>query len=323
MRRTCLSLLVLSLAGLLAGAPATGLTTSMSDAAPTGSDVALAYDTATDVGGYLLSHGSAPEVAIGQTFWLADDLTLDAISLGFEGLTPVGGEQITLWIGVFPDADTVAPTHMLRGETGFLPHALEAGDPCYLTIDVADLVLTGGRQYGFLLFFEGGGNVNDNRAEIKHVGADLYSGGRAFQHTTADYEALPFDLVFYLHSTTEVAVGDALVLRGGRFAVTAAWRDYEGRTGNGWPISFADASGFFWFFDPENVELVVKVLDACGYTGTYWFYAGGLTDVELTLTVRDTWTGQERVYENDLGHPFTPVTDTLAFATCGASPPSP
>jgi hypothetical protein len=77
-------------------------------------------------------------------------------------------------------------------------------------------------------------------------------------------------------------------------------------------------SGEFWFFNPENTELVVKVLDACDLAGfnSFWVVAAGLTNVELTLTVTDTDSGQVREYENPPRNPFAPVLDTSAFETC-------
>ena len=75
-------------------------------------------------------------------------------------------------------------------------------------------------------------------------------------------------------------------------------------------------SGYFWFFDENNVEMVIKVLDGCGLNERYWVYAAGLTDVGVVLTVDDTETGQVNVYTNTLGEAFRPIQDTDAFATC-------
>ena len=36
-----------------------------------------------------------------------------------------------------------------------------------------------------------------------------------------------------------------------------------------------------WFFQAENVEAVVKVLNGCGINDRYWVFAGGLTDVKV------------------------------------------
>jgi hypothetical protein len=82
-------------------------------------------------------------------------------------------------------------------------------------------------------------------------------------------------------------------------------------------LPFNGESGTFWFFDPNNLELSVKVLDACGTSfDSFWVFAAGLTNVEVELIVTDTESGQVRVYGNDLGQDFAPILDTAAFYTC-------
>ncbi len=111
-----------------------------------------------------------------------------------------------------------------------------------------------------------------------------------------------------------------LCLLGDRFRVEATWRDFAGETGSGQGSELTDETGTFWFFDPANVELVVKVLDGCATPlDSFWVFAGGLTDVEVELTVTDTVTGQSKIYSNALGSGFEPIRDTAAFATCPAS----
>ena len=72
-------------------------------------------------------------------------------------------------------------------------------------------------------------------------------------------------------------------------------------------------SGYFWFFDSTNVELIVKVLNGCSANGYYWVFSGGLTNVGVTITVTDTQGGAVRTYTNDPGVPFAPIQDTSAF----------
>src|SRR5436853_2642825 len=52
-----------------------------------------------------------------------------------------------------------------------------------------------------------------------------------------------------------------LCLNGGRFKVQAAWKDFAGRTGVGRTLPLTGDTGAFWFFDPANLEVVLKVLD--------------------------------------------------------------
>lgn len=106
-------------------------------------------------------------------------------------------------------------------------------------------------------------------------------------------------------------------LNDGRFKVQVDWEDASANEGDGNAILASADSGEFWFFGSDNTEVLVKVLDACGTaSNSYWVFAAGLTDVELTVEVTDTATGQMKEYDNDLGQPFEPVLDTAAFATC-------
>ena len=72
----------------------------------------------------------------------------------------------------------------------------------------------------------------------------------------------------------------------------------------------------FYFFTPANWELLVKVLDGCEFNDRYWVFAAAATDVEYTLTIKDTQTGTVREYFNPLGRSAAAITDTDAFATC-------
>ncbi len=79
-------------------------------------------------------------------------------------------------------------------------------------------------------------------------------------------------------------------------------------------------SGYFWFFDPDNVEIVAKALDGCAVNGHFWFFAAGLTNLEVELTVTDLETGAVNSYGNPLGFPYVPNLDTLAFLGCPTVP---
>ena len=109
-----------------------------------------------------------------------------------------------------------------------------------------------------------------------------------------------------------------LCLNGGRYRVEARWQTVEGRTGTARAVQLTSDTGVFWFFDRENLEVMVKVLDACSFSGHQWLFAAGLTDVEVELTVADTETGIVRTYENALATPFQPIQDTAAFSACGS-----
>jgi virginiamycin B lyase len=121
---------------------------------------------------------------------------------------------------------------------------------------------------------------------------------------------------FSLGTTVCVADATTLCLNNGRFRVTADWRTRDGSNGQGRGVALTSDSGYFWFFEAANVELVVKVLNGCGLNSRYWTFAAGLTDVEVTLTVTDTLTGAVKTYANPQGTAFQPIQDTAAFAAC-------
>ncbi|HYG63351.1 MAG TPA: hypothetical protein VEL74_12275 [Thermoanaerobaculia bacterium] len=107
---------------------------------------------------------------------------------------------------------------------------------------------------------------------------------------------------------------DVLPLRDGRFEVRVHWTDHSGFSGEGRATQLTADSGSFWFFGPENVELMVKVLDGWEINGHFWVFYASLTDVAFTLEVTDTATGLTRTYENPAGQ-LASRADTSAFPT--------
>ncbi len=79
-------------------------------------------------------------------------------------------------------------------------------------------------------------------------------------------------------------------------------------------------SGLFYFFEPNNWEMLLKVLDGCGVNEHHWVFAASATDVGLNLTVRDTTSGESKTYTKDPGEPAPAITDVGAFPNaCEAS----
>jgi hypothetical protein len=109
-----------------------------------------------------------------------------------------------------------------------------------------------------------------------------------------------------------------LCLNNNRFRVTATFATSLGQSGNGMAVPETTDTGLFWFFTANNIEVIVKVINACTFAAgpRYWVFAGGLTNVQVVLTVTDTQTGNMRTYTNPQGTAFQPIQDTDAFATC-------
>jgi len=71
-------------------------------------------------------------------------------------------------------------------------------------------------------------------------------------------------------------------------------------------------TGTFWFFDPSNQEVFVKVLDGNGINGHYWVFYGASSNQEYTVRVTDTETGQVVTYDNPPGN-YCGNGDIVAF----------
>ena len=119
--------------------------------------------------------------------------------------------------------------------------------------------------------------------------------------------------------------GDAtLCLNGGRYQNRTLWRDFDGLAGLGQRISteLSTDSGLFWFFGEDNWEMLVKNLDACTFNDRVWVFSAATTNVEYTLQVVDTFTGEIATYFNPLGTAAPAVTDIDALQdACDATAP--
>ena len=110
-----------------------------------------------------------------------------------------------------------------------------------------------------------------------------------------------------------------LCLNNDRFEVDVDWR--TGTTAGpatAIPLPFAPDSGLFYFFSQSNIEMLVKVLNACvpALGEKYWVFYAATTNVEFTLTVTDTQTGAVKVYFTPENNAAQPIQDTGAFSTC-------
>lgn len=129
---------------------------------------------------------------------------------------------------------------------------------------------------------------------------------------------------------TRVVVGDGAFgtgnydgrvaeLLGGRFKVWVTGNDFAlnpfvGKTA---PLASTD-SAIFYFFQPANFELLVKIVNGCGLNNRFWVFYAATTNVDFYLYVDDTFDSAPGIYyHNPLGTQFaTSVADSDAFATC-------
>jgi hypothetical protein len=143
-----------------------------------------------------------------------------------------------------------------------------------------------------------------------------YPGGQSFGCEANPNPTSDFHFVTYVVVSGCTPNVTTLCLHDARFRVTADWRTGDGTSGAGRAVQLTDDAGYFWFFDAANVEVLVKMVDACSFNQRFWVFSAGLTDVRVDLTVLDTEPEAGKTYVNPLGRPYAPILDTNAFATC-------
>jgi subtilisin len=91
-----------------------------------------------------------------------------------------------------------------------------------------------------------------------------------------------------------------LCLLQGRFQVKVTWSNPgNGTGGSAFAVPASDQTGFYYFTDPANIELIIKILDFGDVVKVFY---GQLTDLPFTITVTDTRSGQSKVYRNAPGN---------------------
>ncbi|MEM6706928.1 MAG: hypothetical protein AAF690_29750, partial [Acidobacteriota bacterium] len=116
-----------------------------------------------------------------------------------------------------------------------------------------------------------------------------------------------------------VQSAEQLCLQHDRFRVQVRWQLAQGAATMARTRPMTSDTGAFWFFEEDNLELVLKVLDGCAVNGHFWVFAAGLTDVGVEIDVIDQKTLEQRSYSSSFGVPFGPLQDVEAFRCDGES----
>jgi hypothetical protein len=105
-----------------------------------------------------------------------------------------------------------------------------------------------------------------------------------------------------------------LCLNRHRFALEIDWKNQyaDGKEGTAQAIIGDGETGFFWFFDPDDTLLMVRIEDRAEETGHFEVSFASLTNVEYSLRISDTIGGREREYFNPPGS-FCGQVDSMAF----------
>jgi len=75
-------------------------------------------------------------------------------------------------------------------------------------------------------------------------------------------------------------------------------------------------SGLFYFNNPDDWQILVKVLDGCAINGHIWVGTAASTNLFYRLTVTDAMGSAQKIYFNYPGPIAPSVLDTSAFSSC-------
>ena len=103
-------------------------------------------------------------------------------------------------------------------------------------------------------------------------------------------------------------------LQDSRFEIEVEWQGADGASNAARVVhAGTNDSGLFSFFDRDNWEMLVKVLDGCSINGHHWVYAASATTQPFEISITDTETGEVYRYSkgaDELGA----LADPAAFA---------
>ncbi|MFL6200931.1 MAG: plastocyanin/azurin family copper-binding protein [Thermoanaerobaculia bacterium] len=193
-------------------------------------------------------------------------------------------------------------------------------NPSTVNISVGDTVTWTGIGAGHTVTANDGSFRSGDPGEVPSFSHTFNSAGSFGYHCEPHQFMGMVGTVNVAAAPTEcVPSATTLCLDNGRFQVEVDWRAGGPFTAaTAIPLEFAPESGLFYFSSPGNIEMLVKVLNACvpALGNKYWVFYAATTNLEFVMTVIDTQTGAVKVYHNPENTPALPVQDTSAFATC-------
>ncbi|MXX61763.1 MAG: hypothetical protein F4112_00610 [Holophagales bacterium] len=109
----------------------------------------------------------------------------------------------------------------------------------------------------------------------------------------------------------------------GGYNVSMCYRTPDGQEGQAKSGVWASSqSGILWFFDRENAEVLVKVLDGCDHNGHRWVFVAPVTTLEFNLWVTGP-NGKRWTHTNRQNQTASAKSDTTAFQCSGGGSSAP
>ena len=114
---------------------------------------------------------------------------------------------------------------------------------------------------------------------------------------------------------------EAACLRDSRYTVAVSWWLNDEVGGNATVVrAGTNDSAVFSYFDKQNWELLLKVLDGCEGNGHHWVFVATASDLGHRITITDTASGQVKEYTKEPGSPAPAITDVTAFSESCSAP---
>ena len=160
-------------------------------------------------------------------------------------------------------------------------------------------------------------HVGNAAEELLPVGAER-RGERTVVHRRSSGDSSRLGVSDEEFSTCEPTT-TPLVFPSG-YEVSLCYEKPDGTVGEGrGGLWMSREAGLLWFFDRDNVEVLVKVLDGCAINNHHWVFTAPVTDLGFNLHVTDP-EGERWTHQNPRGVAKARI-DTSAF-DCGASVPA-
>jgi hypothetical protein len=148
---------------------------------------------------------------------------------------------------------------------------------------------------------------------------DLFILNKGGTPTANGYNLFAFGGATCPAATSCSISANAGCLLSSRFLVTATYYNATDGKSLADVLSFggqraeSDESVFYYFTDPSNFEMGVKILDACTINNYFWVFIGGLTNQGWEVNILDTANGHTQYYNNPLNTTTVTTTDTTAL----------
>jgi hypothetical protein len=286
----------------------------------------VVYDTGSFTAGYSIGSGNPDDASMVMKFTLPAGTTrLDQVCGCFTRSSAAGPSSMSFEAVVYNDDGPGGAPGTFLGSVNATASAIPVTAPQFYSIDFSGSGIVLPDTTVYVGFRWPGGNIGlcgDDRASTTlHTSYGSANSGASWINTQTMFSSDPPKVLGVRLDPTPSATSctpsaTVMCLNNNRFQVQATFDTTTGQSGQAQAVKLTDETGYLWFFSSVNIEVVLKVINACSFNNRYWVYSAGLTDVHVVLTVTDTQTGAVRTYTNPQGRAFQPILDSSAFATC-------